>query len=147
MPQTFEQTVRIRFSHCDPAGIVYHPQYLVILNHLMEDFFREVVGTSYEEMVYSGVGLPLVGIRCDFASPSRVGDICKCAIWVEHIGTSSARFAMTIEGQDGIRLRCAETVACVKRDGKGGIEKSPLPEAVKTRLRPFLAADPIELRA
>ncbi|MEA3125938.1 MAG: 4-hydroxybenzoyl-CoA thioesterase [Caballeronia sp.] len=30
----FEQPVRIRFSHCNPAGIVFFPQYLVMTNAL-----------------------------------------------------------------------------------------------------------------
>ncbi len=35
---TFERPVRIRFSHCDPAGIVFFPQYLVMTNDvLVED--------------------------------------------------------------------------------------------------------------
>ncbi len=38
---TFERPVRIRFSHCDPAGIVFFPQYLVMTNALVEDWFNE----------------------------------------------------------------------------------------------------------
>ena len=30
--KVFEQPLRIRWNHCDPAGIVYHPQYFVMLN-------------------------------------------------------------------------------------------------------------------
>jgi acyl-CoA thioesterase FadM len=29
-PIVFERPVRIRFAHCDPAGIVFFPQYLVL---------------------------------------------------------------------------------------------------------------------
>ncbi|MDF6762844.1 acyl-CoA thioesterase, partial [Escherichia coli] len=35
----FERAARIRFAHCDPAGIVYFPQYLVLFNVLVEDWF------------------------------------------------------------------------------------------------------------
>ena len=31
----FERPRRIRFAHCDPAGIVFFPQYLVMLNNLV----------------------------------------------------------------------------------------------------------------
>ena len=41
MNATFERPVRIRFSHCDPAGIVFFPQYLVMTNALVEDWFNE----------------------------------------------------------------------------------------------------------
>ena len=33
----FERDVLIRFSHCDPAGIVFFPQYLVMFNNHVED--------------------------------------------------------------------------------------------------------------
>ena len=32
----YEQEHRIRFSECDPAGIVFYPQYFVMFNDLME---------------------------------------------------------------------------------------------------------------
>ena len=44
--QIFERPVHIRFSHCDPAGIVFHPQYYYILNALMEDFYLCLLYTS-----------------------------------------------------------------------------------------------------
>ena len=76
--KVFEQPLRIRWNHCDPAGIVYHPQYFVMLNNAMEDFFRECAGLSYEESLVEGYGFPIAGIRCDFCAPSRCGDEC-CA--------------------------------------------------------------------
>ena len=43
----FERRVRIRFSHCDPAGIVFFPQYLVMTNVLVEDWFNESLDIDY----------------------------------------------------------------------------------------------------
>ena len=43
----FERPVRIRFSHCDPAGIVFFPQYLVMSNALVEDWFNEALDIDY----------------------------------------------------------------------------------------------------
>ena len=37
-PAVFEREALIRFSHCDPAGIVFFPQYLVMFNGLVEDW-------------------------------------------------------------------------------------------------------------
>jgi 4-hydroxybenzoyl-CoA thioesterase len=36
-PGAFTRTVAIRFSHCDPAGIVYFPNYFDMFNGLIED--------------------------------------------------------------------------------------------------------------
>ena len=64
----YKQNIRIRFGHCDPAGIVYHPQYFVILNQLMEDFYRDVAGVGFIEVKKYGLGFPVAGVRCDFAA-------------------------------------------------------------------------------
>ena len=67
------------------------------------------------------MGFPVVGVHVDFCYPSRVGDECVMKCWIEHLGTSSIRFAMTIEGVDGtLRLQGTETVVCVKPAGEGG---------------------------
>jgi len=36
----FTRTVPIRFSHCDPAGIVYFPHYFDMFNGLIEDWLH-----------------------------------------------------------------------------------------------------------
>ena len=56
-PPRFERPLRIRFGHCDPAGIVYFPQYLVMLNGLLEDWFTDGLGVSYAELL--GPPVPL----------------------------------------------------------------------------------------
>ena len=40
----FTRTVSIRFSHCDPAGIVYFPHYFDMFNGLIEDWYTEQLG-------------------------------------------------------------------------------------------------------
>src|ERR1039458_3533526 len=37
----FTRTVKIRFSHCDPGGIVYFPHYCDMFNGLIEDWYTE----------------------------------------------------------------------------------------------------------
>jgi len=57
----FERVYPIRFSHCDPAGIVFFPQYLVLFNHLVEDWFTEGLGVDYAQMLGARrIGLPAV---------------------------------------------------------------------------------------
>ena len=54
-PRLFVETelapgpLRIRFAHCDPAGIVFFPQYLVMLNGHVEDWFTDGLGLSYAD--------------------------------------------------------------------------------------------------
>ena len=34
---SFESDKLIRFHHCDPAGIIFYPQYFILFNELVED--------------------------------------------------------------------------------------------------------------
>lgn len=142
MHKIYELPVRIRFGHCDPAGIVFHPQYFTIFNAVMEDFFRDVVGTPFHEIIAQGTGLPVVGIHCDFVHPSRVGELCLAKVWVEKLGSASIRFAMTLECDGELRLKMTETSVCVKRGEK--LSAQSLPEVIRESLLPYVIEDQSE---
>lgn len=139
--KVFEKQIRIYMNHCDPAGIVYHPQYLVLLNNVMEDFFREALQLSYDTSLREGlVGFPIANVHCDFINPSLLGDLCTVKLWVERIGRSSVRFAMTVAGQEGnLRLRCTETTVCVRKTGKT-MQSEEIPQALRERLSVYAQA-------
>ncbi len=146
MALVFEQPVRIRWSHCDPAGIVYHPQYFVILNGLMEDFFRECTDLSYEESVRQRFGFPIVGIRSDFCVPSRHGEECIGKVWIESIGRTSVRFALTLECEGEVRVQATETAVCVEARGKK-LEKTEIPAELRAAFEKYLSTETLPLRA
>ncbi len=148
MHRVFEVPIRIRFAHCDPAGIVFHPQYFTIFNGVVEDFFKEVVHIPFMELFRHGVGMPVVGIRCDFVNPSRPGDECIAKLWIERLGSSSIRLAMTLECAGQLRLRMAETMVCVSVDG--ALQPTPVPEHLREAMMPYVAGmdvKPLTLRA
>ena len=144
--KTYEKKIRIHFGDCDPAGIVYHPQYYVILNQLMEDFMQEAAEVGFIEIRKYGVGFPVVGIRTDFSAPSRPGDVCVGRVWMEHLGASSMRFAFTITSLEGeMRLKCLETSVCVKSGPDGRFVKEPIPARVREALAPYVNGPEDEL--
>ena len=73
-PGAFTRTVAIRFSHCDPAGIVYFPNYFDMFNGLIEDWYTEQLGVDYSKLILNEhFGFPFVHIETDFKIPSRMG--------------------------------------------------------------------------
>jgi 4-hydroxybenzoyl-CoA thioesterase len=90
MSASFERPVKIRFSHCDPAGIVFFPQYLVMTNALVEDWFDEGLHISYADMIARRrVGLPIVKLDCEFSRPSQMGETILLTLRVTTIGRRS----------------------------------------------------------
>ena len=66
----FVTQVPIRFAHCDPAGIIFFPQYLVLFNGLVEDWFNQALGLSYADMLHKDkVGLLLFSDRVELYVP------------------------------------------------------------------------------
>ena len=54
----FTRSVPVRFSHCDPAGIVYFfPHYFDMFNGLIEDWYTQELGYKYAELIMAtGMG-------------------------------------------------------------------------------------------
>jgi len=90
MTTHFERPVRIRFSDCDPAGIVFFPQYLVMTNALVEDWFNEGLHVDYAQMIgQRRLGLPIVKLDCEFSRPSQMGETIMLTLTVAAIGRRS----------------------------------------------------------
>jgi 4-hydroxybenzoyl-CoA thioesterase len=108
----FTRSVSIRFSHCDPAGIVYFPHYFNMFNGLIEDWYTQELGHDYAELIMgSKHGFPFVHIECDFKIPSRMGEVIDLSLLVERIGRSSLGIAIVCH-RDGIeRLRARMVTA------------------------------------
>jgi len=88
--RAWKTAVPIRFSYCDPAGIVYFARYFDILNGVVEDWFCQELQIDYHEMIGPRrIGLGYVSAKADFAKPSFMGDQLECAIVVQRIGRSS----------------------------------------------------------
>ncbi len=110
----FTRSVAVRFSHCDPAGIVYFPHYFDMFNGIIEDWYTEELGFKYAELIMdSQYGFPFVHIECDFRVPSRIGDVIDMTLLVERVGRSSLGIAIVCH-QDGIeRLRARMVTAMI----------------------------------
>lgn len=100
----FSRPRRIRFEHCDPAGIVFFPQYLVMFVSLLEDWIVEELGIAYSDLIADRrVGLPTVSLSCDFRYPSRMGDEVTLGLRLARLGNRS--FAVDLDCSDGERER------------------------------------------
>lgn len=98
----FQCEAAIRFAHCDPAGIVFFPQYLVLFNGLVEDWFNQALGVPYGHLIGPRqIGLPIVRLECDFKAISRMGDKVSLGLQLQRLGSRSLRLCLDCRGHDG----------------------------------------------
>lgn len=135
VPARFEREQLIRFSHCDPAGIVFFPQYLVMFNQLVEDWFNEALGVSYAGMITQRrTGLPIVRLECDFRAISRLGDPVTLGLAVERAGGRSLTLALQCHAGDELRVASRQVLVFTSLDTHRAID---IPPDVRAALAPF----------
>jgi 4-hydroxybenzoyl-CoA thioesterase len=135
----FEKRQLIRFHHCDPAGIVFYPEYLVIIDELIEDWFTEGMRTSFADLhAIERVGIPAARIEVDFLSPSKIGDVLCLHLFVTRIGTKSFTLMVEASVGDKVRLRAVLVRVVASLDG---LQSIPIPEALRAKLQPYLVAE------
>lgn len=79
---------QIRFHHCDPAGIVFFPQFFYLLHEAKEDFLAHI-GFPQHTMIASGFGTPVVDIKTSFLGMCRYGDDITISVSISRMGKSS----------------------------------------------------------
>ena len=114
---TFAAERSVRFSDCDPAGIVFFPQYLVMLNGVVEEWFDTALALRYADLIGPRrLGLPTVRLEVDFTAISRHGDSLRWELSLAHLGRSSFTLLHDVLGADGVRLRARQVVVCTSLD-------------------------------
>ena len=103
----------VRFSDCDPAGIVFFPQYLVMLNGVVEEWFDRDLGIPYAELIAARrSGLPTVRLEVDFSAVSRHGDALDWSLGLERLGRSSMTVVFQVHGGGELRLQGRQVLVC-----------------------------------
>jgi 4-hydroxybenzoyl-CoA thioesterase len=113
----FEREQLIRFSHCDPAAIVFFPQYFVMFNGLVEDWFDDGLGLGYANVVVQRrIGLPTVALKCEFQIPSRMGERVQLRLAVERLGRSSIVLQLECRHAGEVRVRLQQVLVTTSLD-------------------------------
>ncbi|WP_309677866.1 thioesterase family protein [Polaromonas sp.] len=84
----FTTQKQVRFQHCDPAGIVFYPQFFVLLHEVQEDFLAHI-GFPEHELIAGGTGVPLVDMKAGFLGMCRHGDQLTMTLELTRIGHTS----------------------------------------------------------
>ncbi|MEO7937379.1 MAG: thioesterase family protein [Burkholderiaceae bacterium] len=136
----------IRFSDCDPAGIVFYPQYFVMFNGLVEDWIDEGLGIGYRYLIIERrIGLPTVRLEADFRAVSQMGDQVQLCLTVQRLGTRSMTLQLRCSALDGgIRMAMQQVIVTtslvdhravdIPPDLRSAIERQPSTQAPSSNM-------------
>jgi len=131
----FYSDTLVRFSHCDPAGIIFFPHYFVLFNGLVEDWFNHALEINYADFITNrGLGLPMVNVQCDFIAPSKIGEVITLTLQLERIGNSSLTLGVKAIFEGKIRVKAKLTLCVFSFATRRAV---PIPDDLRQRLTEF----------
>ncbi len=130
---------RVRWSDCDPLGIIHYSAYLRLFEVAEHEMFR-ACGLPYEVLRRAGgVWLPRKALQLEFHSPAAMDELVLIEAWFARIGDTSLtmQFEVYRESDRAHRASGTLTVVCVQKDTMG---KYPVPADVKEKIGQFTGA-------
>ena len=125
----------IRFHHCDPAGIIFYPQYFILFNELVEDWFTRGLGVSFvEQVTKERVSIPMGRVECDFLAPSKIGDVLRFSLGVVRIGSSSIKLRIEVRHDEQVRVRAVLTVVLASLET---LKSVPITDALRRKMERY----------
>ncbi len=137
MSKTVVYTQRVEFGDCDPARIVWFPNFFRWIDAASRHFFVQcgVPPWHETEATHGIIGTPLVDTHCKFIATASYGDVLNIEVSVaEWRGKSFVqRYRITRDdgnGADGgptLILTCDEVRIFAARKAEGGIRALAIP--------------------
>jgi len=129
-------TLDVQFGDCDPAGIVYYPNYFRYCDNATAALFSAALGTNKRNWLdlHGAAGIPMVDTGARFLAPSTFGDTLEIRSEITELGRSSFGVRHTISKDGAVIVEAREKRVWVVRDTAGAIRSAALPDAVRCAL-------------
>ncbi len=139
VPRTTTHTVEVQFGDCDPAGIVFYPNFQRWMDAGSLSFFMQCGGPPWRELVKTRgiVGTPLLETRTRFVTAATYAETLTIATHVQE--WRNKVFVQHHRVTRGETLICegTETRAFVRRDDDNPdrLRAVPVPDDIKAMCR------------
>lgn len=128
--------VEIQFGDCDPAGIVYYPNYFRFFDNATAAMLSAAFAMHKRNWLdhYGILGIPMVDTGARFIKPSSFGDVVEIRSEITELGRSSFGVKHTLLRYGETAIEAHEKRVWVVRGEDGGIRSAPLPDDVRKLL-------------
>jgi 4-hydroxybenzoyl-CoA thioesterase len=124
---------RVRFQHCDPAGIIFYPRYFEMVNATVEEWFATRLGVSFAE-IHGPMqrGVPTARFTAEFTAPSRLGEMLDWRLAPRRIGRASCELLVAASCGDEPRADFLQTLVWIDRASGRPV---PWPDNLRARIQ------------
>ena len=135
MPRTTLHSVTVQFGDCDPAGIVFFPNFLRWMDAASLSFFMQCGLPPWRELEKTRgiVGTPLLEINTRFVKSATYGETLTITTHVDEWRASVFVQLHRVTRGDELICEGREVRAFVKRDADdaGRLRAIPVPEDIR----------------
>lgn len=135
MSKTFVYPVNVQFGDCDPAGIVFFPNFSRWMDEASLAFFMSCGVPPWRELVKTRgiIGTPLLEINTKFMRPATYGETIEVHTTVEEWAAKTFRHRHVVKRGDTVLCEGTEVRAfCIKDPANPErIKAIPVPEDIK----------------
>jgi acyl-CoA thioester hydrolase len=122
-PTTYER--KIRYSDCDPQGIVFNGNYFTYMDDAVTDYF-DALGSVWVELHAAGHDVVLAHVEIDFRSSARLGETLVTGVRATNFGNTSITYQLQAWDQATGRVVIEATKVQVVVD-VSTLQKRPVP--------------------
>ena len=135
-PNAFRSQHLVRFSHCDPAGVVFYPRFFDLFSSTLEDWFQSGIECPFggEFMNVRNLRVPSLSITSEFLRACRLGEFLDMDLWVTRLGRSSIDLALAGSVAGEPRLRAAWKICVIDH---ATFRSTPIPDDLRARMQAF----------
>jgi len=137
LPLPFRVQQRVRWSDCDPLGIIWYGSYLKYFEAAEHDMMR-ASGLPFETLrLERGVQIPRKAFQVEFHSPAQMDELLDVECGVAKIGQTSLTFRFEAYRASDRAHRASATLTVVSVV-KETMQKRPIPDWMREALHPFV---------
>jgi 4-hydroxybenzoyl-CoA thioesterase len=134
--KVFAHEVHVQTADCDPAGIVFYPQFLVMTDGTKDQWFARGLGHPRLELLHKRrLHVEPESVSCAFSLPVRMGEALKFELSVLEIHDASVRIRIVGKRHTVEHLSITQAFAFVSLDTRRAV---PIPGDLRPRIEEYL---------
>lgn len=141
---SYSAEVQVRWSDCDPAGVVYYPNYFTLFESVLFAFMEQRGATWPALMRDHALRFPRLDARCRYLGPATAGERLCVRLRVSEVRARGLTVAFSIE-HAAERRPVAEgqvTFVAVPMDEGAGAGAVELPKRLLEVFAPIMVVGP-----